>query len=200
MRKLTFSMLTSLDGYVDGPNGQDWVIADDELHAFAAAQFRSADMLLFGRVTYELFVGYWPTAAADPASTAGMIDFANAINDERLGKIVCSRTLSTAAWGPQPVRLIRELTPADILDLKQKSGKNIVIAGASIGSALARWGLVDEVEQLVHPVVLGSGKPMFSSLLAPIQLKLLRTHTFGSGVVVLTYQPVVRSAASFTAE
>src|SRR5579859_956941 len=188
MRKLSFSMLTSLDGYIDGPGGQDWVMADDELHAFAAAQLRSADTLLFGRVTYELFAGYWPSAAANPANTPGEIDFANAINDPRLEKIVFSRTLAAAAWQGQPLRLLRELAPADILALKQKPGRDIVIAGATIGSALARLGLLDEVEQLVHPVVLGSGKPMFDRLAQPIPLKLFRTQTLGSGVVVLTYR------------
>jgi hypothetical protein len=73
-------MNVSLDGFVEGPNGQDWMIADAELHEHGAAQLGSADAILFGRLTDQLFVDYGPTAAPNPASTESVIDFANTIN------------------------------------------------------------------------------------------------------------------------
>jgi dihydrofolate reductase len=185
MRKLVWSMLTSLDGFIEGTHGDDWVIADDELHEYSAAQMRAADAILFGRVTYQIFGDFWPTAATNPNSTRGMIDFANAINRSGLGKFVFSKTLDRADWS---ARLLRDIVPEEIVKMKEQPGQNIEIAGASIGSALAGMGLIDEYELLVHPVVLGSGKPMFKDIRQQLNLKLLETQTFRSGVVVLRYQ------------
>ena len=187
MRKLVWSTPVSLDGFVEGPNGLDWVSADDEMHDASAAQMRSADAILFGRVTYELFVDFWPTAATNPISTASMIGFANAINRESLSKFVFSKTLDRVDWN---ARLLRDIVPEEIAKMKMQPGQNIEIAGASVGSALAGLGLVDEYELLVHPVVLGSGKPMFKRIQHPLNLKLLKTQTFRSGVVVLRYATV----------
>lgn len=185
MRKLVWSMNVSLDGFVEGPNGDDWVIADAELHQYGAAQLRSADAIPFGRVTYQLFVDYWPTAAANPASTDSMIDFANTINSERLTKIVFSKTLDRVDWN---ARLLRDIVPEEIIKMKEQPGQDLVIAGASIGSTMAQMGLIDEYELLVHPVVLGSGKPMFNGIQHRLNLTFLRPQTFRSGVVVLRYQ------------
>ena len=185
MRKLVWSNPVSLDGFVEGPNGLDWVIADAELHEQAAAELRAADAILFGRVTYQLFVDFWPTAAADPANPPFVIDFANAINDERLQKFVFSKTLDKVDWN---ARLIRDIVPEEIHKMKQQPGKTMVVSGATLGSELAQLGLIDEYELLVHPVVLGSGKPMFKGIQHRIDLKLAETQTLQSGVIVLRYQ------------
>src|SRR5713226_139633 len=180
MRKLVWSNPVSLDGFVEGPNGLDWVIADAELHEHAAEELRSADAMLFGRVTYQLLVDFWPAAAANPAYPEFMIDFANAINDERLEKIVFSKTLDRVDWN---ARLVRDIVPEEIIKMKKQPGKDLVISGASLGSRFAQLGLIDEYELLVHPVVLGSGKPMFKGIQQRIDLKLAKTQTFQSGVV-----------------
>jgi len=185
MRKVVWSTPISIDGFVEGPNGLDWVGADAELHELAAAEERAADLMLFGRVTYQLFVDYWPTAAADPTNPPFVIDYANAINREELKKIVYSRTLDKVDW---KARLVRELIPADIAAMKAQPGQDIIVAGPSLGSQLAQWGLVDVYELLVHPVVLGSGKRMFTDVQRRLDLKLARTWTFKSGVVVLNYE------------
>jgi dihydrofolate reductase len=185
MRKVVWSTPISLDGFVEGPNGLDWVIADAELHELATAEEQAADLMLFGRVTYQLFVDYWPTAAADPANPPYVIDYANAINRAELKKIVYSKTLDKVGWNAQ---LVRELIPGDIAAMKAQPGKDIIVAGPTLGSTLAQWGLVDVFELLVHPVVLGSGKRMFQDIQRRLDLKLAKSWTFQSGVVVLNYR------------
>ena len=184
MRKLIWSNPMSLDGFVEGPNGLDWMIADAELHEYSAAQLRAAGAILFGRVTYQLMVDYWPRAAQDPAAEPAMLDFASAINDPQLQKFVFSKTLEHVDWNAQ---LIREIDPAQIRAWKAQPGKDLAIGGASLGSALAQLGLVDEYELLVQPVALGSGKPMFHDLAQPLRMTFLSSVTFASGVLALRY-------------
>src|SRR4030043_1714799 len=91
MRKIIFSIPITLDGYIEGPHRElDWVIADDEVHDFYSDLLENIDLVLFGRVTYELMAGYWPTATNDPSLPAGMLRYANTINPMK--KIVFSTT------------------------------------------------------------------------------------------------------------
>jgi dihydrofolate reductase len=103
-------------------------------------------------------------------------------------KIVFSRTLETAEWNN--ATLLHEISPDDIVALKQESGKNVVIYGsASLVQALMDLGLIDEYQLLVHPIVLGSGKRLFRDGSNTTALRLVETKTFSSGVVLLSYRP-----------
>lgn len=105
-----------------------------------------------------------------------------------LPKIVFSRTLEKAEWNNSI--LVKEIIPKEIEKLKQQPGKDILICGsASIVRALTNLGLIDEYQLLVHPVILSSGKPLFKDIQHKINLKLLKTKTHPSGVVLLYYKP-----------
>jgi dihydrofolate reductase len=187
MRKIIYSMPISVDGFVEGPNGLDWVFADKALHELSTEAMRTTGTVLFGRGTYELFFPFWPEAAADPTNPPFMIDYANQLIRPDLEKIVYSKTLKEVGWG---ARLERELRAEDILAMKARPGRDIAVAGPRLGSALARMGLVDVYELIIHPVVLGSGKRMFQDVQQRVDLKLTETRQFESGLVVLTYESV----------
>lgn len=183
MRKIIVSNYITLDGFFAGPNGEfDWFVWDDETAEYAKGLLTSIDTILFGRVTYELMAGYWPTASP-PAEDPIIIDAMN-----NLPKIVFSKTLDKVAW--KNSRLVKGDIAEEISKLKQQPGKDMVIYGSgSIVTTLARLGLIDEYRIFVNPVVLGSGKPQFKGIKDRLNLKLLTTKTFNCGVVLLHYQP-----------
>ena len=174
--------MVSLDGFFAGPNGElDWFVWDEVLKDYSISTLSVVDTLLFGRVTYELMAGYWPSATEeDPVIAKGM---------NTLQKIVFSRSLKSADWNNS--RLVREVIPEEIMQLKQQSGKDMVIYGSgTLVSAFANLGLIDEYRFIVNPVVLGSGKPLFKGFKDRFNLKLLEARTLGSENVLLSYQPV----------
>ena len=183
MRKVLFFMLTTLDGFFEGPN-QDisWHNVDEEFNTFATEQLAEVDTLLFGRVTYEGMASYWPTPeaiASDPAVAGAM----NAIR-----KIVFSRTLDKADWHNS--RLIKDNVAEEVLKLKQQPGKDLIIFGSSnLAASFTEMGLVDEYRIMVTPVVLGEGTPLFKGLRERVKFKLLKTRTFGNGNVLHYYAP-----------
>jgi dihydrofolate reductase len=185
MRKVIASEMISLDGFFAGPKGDlSWHVVDEEYRRFAVDLLNSADMLVFGRVTYELMVSYWPTETAvrdDPVVAEKM---------NTLPKIVFSRTISNVAWGKWGnARLAKEDLREAIAALKQEPGKDLLVLGSGqIVSALARAGLLDEYWLFVAPVVLGSGKPFFQDAHERVRFKLIETQQLRSGVVLLRYQ------------
>ncbi len=184
MRKLILMMSVSLDGFIEGPNRElDWHLVDDELHAHFNEQLGSMGAFLDGRVTYELMAGFWPTADADPSSTAPMIEFARIWRD--MPKFVFSRTLERADWN---TTVVGEVVPDDIRQLKAQPGGDMVIGGADIAATFMREDLIDEYRLYVHPVVLGQGKPLFKTADTRTSLRLVETRRFGNGVVLLRYQ------------
>jgi dihydrofolate reductase len=182
--KLIVTMWVTLDGFVAGPNNEmDWVIP---LGEYQSELVGSADTLILGRVTYESFAGAWPHVPDNPQAPEGLKEYARKLNSMR--KVVYSRTLSEATW--QHSTLKREIDAADIKALKQQTDQNIVIYGsASIVQALTNLGLIDQYQLLLHPVVLGGGKPLFANIKERATLKLLEAKTDPSGVVLLYYQP-----------
>ena len=182
MRKIIVSNYVTLDGFFAGPNGEfDWFVWDDETAQYSKELLTSMDTILFGRVTYELMAGYWPTASP-PAEDQVIIDAMN-----NLPKIVFSKTLDKVSW--KNSKLIRGEIAEEISKLKQQSGKDMVIYGSgSIVSTLTNLGLIDEYRIFINPVVLGSGKPLFKGIKDRLNLKLFKTKTFHSGVVLLHYQ------------
>lgn len=178
--------LISLDGYFAGPRGDiGWHVVDLEFNKFAIEQMKTFDSILFGRVTYQLFEHYWPSAAKDSSTSRDDLEIANMI--ENIEKIVFSKTLKKVDW--KNTRLLNEVVPEEIKKLKQKSGRDIVIFGSgTIVQELTNLGLIDEYRLLVNPVILGSGKLLFKGINDRIKLKLLKTRTFNSGNVLLCYQ------------
>jgi len=188
MRKVIFFNHISLDGYFAGLSDEiDWTRADDEHHSYAMEQIQASDLLVFGRITYELMAAFWPTDQAislDPLFAGEM----NAIQ-----KLVFSRTLTAAGW--MNTRLCREDAAAEIARLKALPGKNICILGsAALASALIPQGLVDEFQVIVNPVVLGNGRPLFQNVQRRIYLDLVEKRDFENGNALLVYRPVEQEA------
>jgi dihydrofolate reductase len=190
MRKIFAFIMTTLDGYYEGPNQEfDFWVVDEEFNRFAVEQLDEADALLFGRVTYEGMAAYWPTPAGeqdDPRLAARM---------NGLPKVVVSRSLDKAEWAN--TRLIKDDVTEELTKLKQQPGKDIAILGSSdLTVSLLRMGLVDEVRIMVNPVVLGAGKSVFRTAGERIGLKLLKSRHFNSGNILLYYQPAARPTAA----
>lgn len=184
MRKLTVFNLMTLDGYIAGEGGDiSWHNVDEEFQELANAASNSGSTLLFGRITYELMAGFWPTEEAirtDPIVASGM---------NKSEKIVFSRTLQKADWNN--TRLVKDDLIGEVKRLKGQSGKDLTVLGSgSIVAQLAQAGLIDEYNILLNPVVLGSGKTMFDGVKDRLALKLVRTRTFGNGNVLLVYEPL----------
>lgn len=186
MRQVILLMHVSLDGFVAGPNGEmDWIRFDDELIDDVAALTATADTALFGRVTYEMMAGYWPTAADGPTATKHDIDHARWVNPAP--KLVFSRTLDKVGW--QNSRIVRDNFAEEIAQLKQQPGKNLLMIGsATTAHSFMRLGLIDEYQINVNPVVLGGGLPLFKDIQAPIRLELSNAKAYRSGVVGIHYK------------
>lgn len=182
MRKLCMFNLITLDGYFEGPNREiEWHNVDDEFNEFAIDQLNTTDLLLFGRITYELMASYWPTETAvknDPI-VAGKMNI--------LPKIVFSKTLTSVKWNN--TRLVKENVAEVILKLKQQPGKDMFIFGSSgLSLTCIKHGLIDEYRIIVNPVVLGNGNPLFKGIDNRLYLKLIKTRKFKSGNVLLYYE------------
>jgi len=184
MRKLIAAMNMTLDGFCD----HTAMIADEEIHEHYNDLLRNAGTLIYGRITYQLMESYWPTVVKNPTGNKPMDDFAVLIDD--LPKIVYSRTLKNVVWKNSTLK--KEIIKEEIIALKQSrngGSKNIVVGSPSLIVALAQLGVVDEYQLAVQPTVLGSGLQLFKNIRDRIDLKLLKTKTFGCGAVMLYYEP-----------
>jgi dihydrofolate reductase len=179
MRKLTYSMGVSLDGYIAGPGGDfDWAAPDDELHRFHNSQTLELDVHLLGRRLYEEMVP-WETAPEDDSAGG---EFARIW--KRLPKIVFSSALERVEGN---ATLASGGVAEEVARLKEQPGKDMAVGGAGLASTCARLGLIDEYRLFVNPVVVGGGTPFFPSLDERTDLELVETRTFGSRVVYLRY-------------
>lgn len=183
MGKLIMWNLITLDGFFEGakPWDLDWhnFAWGDELEQFSLEQLRAAEMLVFGRKTYEGMASYWPTAEGE----GQVAEFMN-----RMQKVVFSRTLKTADWAN--TRVMGSAAEAEIRKLKAGAQKDLFIFGsADFSAALMKAGLIDEYRLCVTPVVLGVGSPLFKTLPQPVRLELVETRPLKSGAVILTYRP-----------
>ena len=186
MRKIVYSMIVSLDGYIAGPN-QDlsWTLPDEELHTHFNQQESLASAQLYGRRLYVV-MRYWETAETNPTNPASApheLEYARIWRN--IPKVVFSRTLTEV--GPN-ARLVRDNVADEIARLKAQPGEQMVVGGAGLAATLMRLGLIDEYRLYVQPVVLGGGTPFFAPSEAKVNLKLLDTRTFGNGTVLLHYQ------------
>lgn len=193
MRRVIASMNVTLDDFMSGTNGElDWhfPLWNEEMAAYAFEELSGADTIILGRVTYQAMASYWPTAASRPGYTRNDIAFANLMNDR--AKIVFSTTLKKAAW--KNTRVMRGDIAKEITALKQERGGDMIVYGSgSIVTSLIQSGLVDEYQVWIHPVVIGSGVPFFKDMGSRLDLKLLRTKRFASGVIILYYEPIYES-------
>ncbi|GAQ69938.1 hypothetical protein T45_01669 [Streptomyces turgidiscabies] len=183
VRKVVLMMSVSLDGYIESPNREiDWHVVDVELHRHLNQQVKAMGAFLHGRVVHELMADYWPTADADPDSPEHVVEFAGIWRD--MPKYVFSRTLDHAEWNST---IMREVVPEEIRALKEQPGGDLGLGGAELAAEFMRQDLVDEYLVYVHPVLIGRGKPLFPEADRITKLRLIRSQTFGNGVVMLRY-------------
>jgi len=190
MRKLFLFNFITLDGFFEGP-GHDisWHNVDAEFNEFAVQQLDEIGTLLFGRVTYELMAGYWPTPTGieDDPVVARMMN--------TMEKVVFSRSLTKAEWSN--TRLVKENAGKEVERLKQQTGKDIGIFGsANLAAEFIRLGLVDEFRLMVNPVVLGKGVPLFNQPINELLLQNERVKLFRSGNVLLCFRPIKEGSPS----
>ena len=185
MRKLILLMHTSLDNLVAGPNGEiNWIHVDNEIFDRAKDFTDNADTALYGRVTYEMMESYWPNAGKSPNASKHDIEHSEWANS--VPKIVFSRTMKTTSW--KGTRIVSENISEEIKKLKQQPGKDMIMFGsAATANTLTQLGLIDEYRLFQNPVILGKGIPLFKNIQNKIDLTLLKTRTFSSGVVELHY-------------
>jgi dihydrofolate reductase len=183
MRKLSYSMTVSLDGFIADSGGEiGWSAPDEELHRFHNERVREHGEQLLGRRLYEEML-YWETADQNPSATAFELEFARIWQD--VPKVVFSTTL-TAVEGN--ARLARGDVADEVARLKGEPGNDLEVGGAGLAATCIKLGLVDEFGLFVSPVVLGGGTPFFPALEKPLNLELIESRTFGSRVVYLRYQ------------
>lgn len=182
MRKLVFSINTTIDGYCDHTLGTP----DDEMMAYFTRLTRQADTLVYGRKVYELMFPYWPDVAKTRKADKADIEFAEAF-DAIENVIVFSRTL-TIPEGQKGTIATNNLSD-EIKKLKQQPGKNIFTGGVNLPRQMAELGLIDEFHFVVHPVMAGSGTRLFDGVNLPqlLKLKLVESAVFKSGIVALKY-------------
>lgn len=171
-------MIVSLDGYIEGPNGElDWF--DDtnpQFERYCDEMIDGVGLAIYGRRSYELMVQYWPKAEGA---------FARKMN--ALPKLVLSRTLETATWSE--TQIVRDV--AAIAAKKNEPGKPIVAwAGANLVASLEEAGLIDEYRLVVMPVRLGGGTPLFQPRASRVKLREVRTQSLAGRSTVLCYEPV----------
>ncbi len=182
MRKLIYSMGTSLDGFIAGRGGEiDFSAPDEELHRFHNEQTAELGGHLLGRRLYETMV-YWETVDQNPS--AGEIELEFARIWKALPKVVFSRTLDAVEGN---TRLVRDGLAEEAARLKAEDGKDLAAGGAGLAASLTHLGLIDEYRMFVSPVILGAGTPFFTPVEQPIDLELLETRTFGSRVLYVRY-------------
>ena len=188
MRKISLLEHVSLDGFMAGPNGEmDWIRVSDDMFDAGARITDAADTAIYGRVTYEMMAGYWPTAAEQPGAGRHDIEHARWVNAAT--KLVFSRTMESSDWANTV--FVKDDIASTIEAMRQQPGKNLVLIGsASLAREFIRLGLVDEYWINVNPVVLGGGIPLFPDVGARTDMSLVESIVFGSGVVGLHYEKV----------
>lgn len=180
MRKVIAAINTTLDGVCDHTAG----IPDEELHRHYADLLREADTILYGRITYQL-MEYWPALLKNPSGNEATDEFALVM--DRIPKIVFSRTLKNLEW--DTAKLATRSLEAEVSALRNQPGKDILIGSRSLIISLLKLNLIDEFQLCVHPVIAGSGSPLFEKITDRTILQLKKTKAFIGGAVVLYYEP-----------
>ncbi|MCW4469457.1 dihydrofolate reductase family protein [Flavobacterium sp. MFBS3-15] len=183
MRKLIYGINVTLDGCCDHTKG----MANEQVHEYFTGLLRDADVLLYGRKTYELMVPFWPDMAKDSSGPSDAThEFARIF--DAVGKMaVVSKSLENI--DSNKTEIIRSNLRDQVLQLKQEEGRAILTGGVDVPSQLMQMGLIDEYHVVVHPVIAGEGRRLFdgTSLPEQLELKLAESKVFGSGHVALRY-------------
>jgi dihydrofolate reductase len=184
MRKIIASLQMSLDGFIEGPNGElDWAMAEDEeTWREMDEMLSSVDTFILGRGMYPAYEQYWLALLANPTGTKNENAYARFA--EKIPHIVLSKTLDKVAW--KTTRIVRDVE--EIRKMRQQPGKDMLtFGGATLVSSLMNLGLIDELHLMVNPLVLGGGKALFKDVKERQSLKLIRAKPLKSGTVGLTY-------------
>lgn len=182
MGELHVILATTLDGFIaSNDGGMDWIIMGDERADYMVEAIRNADTLMMGRKTYQGFIS-WRDVPNDPDASEAERTIGERFN--AMKKVVFSKSLERADW--EGTTILRDIVPEEIQRLKAESDRGIRLDGSiSIVQQLTRLGLIDEYRLMVHPVVLGSGRPLFEER---VDLELIGSERFGTGVMVLSYK------------
>jgi dihydrofolate reductase len=196
MSRIMMFNRVSMDGYfADANGGLDWVVPEPELDAQAASGLGDTGTILFGRKTYDGFESFWPKAVDDsPTSPAPHGEARRSTDLRAMGmwinnatKIVFSKTRKDVTW--KGSKLVRELDPKMIAELKNQPGKDMIMFGSgSIASQLTEHGLIDDYWLVVSPVILGAGKSLFTNGTKHLKLALVESKSYPNGNVSLQYR------------
>jgi len=184
MRRLTFGMNLSLDGYIAAP-GDDigWSTPSDELFQWWSDRVGATGLALYGRKLWETMSPHWSIADRQPGATPAQIEFAR--RWQGMPKVVFSSTAGAVGGN---ARLVTDDAVAEIARLKAEDGGPMDIGGATLAAAAMRAGLIDEYAIVTHPVLVGGGTPFFTALDDRVDLNLVETRTFPGGVVLTRYE------------
>ncbi|WP_067031838.1 dihydrofolate reductase family protein [Allomuricauda sp. CP2A] len=180
MRKVIAALNMTLDGNCDHTAG----IPDEEIHRHYTELLGQGDAILYGRTTYQL-MEFWRTFLENPSDKKSMNDFAIAI--DKIPKIIFSQTLKNVDW--QSATIAKSDLKNEVIELKQQSGKNIFVGSRSLIIQLINFGLIDEFQLCIYPVVAGNGLQLFENINDRTIFNLVKTKTFNSGAIILYYVP-----------
>ncbi|WP_436866136.1 dihydrofolate reductase family protein [Staphylococcus pseudoxylosus] len=188
MRKLVVFLHSSLDGFVEGPQGAmdiGWIVYNHELEDFANEVLQTADTIVWGRKTYEMMYDYWPTVSSNENASKHELNHAKWI--ENVEKVIFSKALNRVDWHNS--RLVKKNVKDEIIHMKQQEGKDIVVLGSPrFAHYLMQLDVVDEYKMTVSPTLIGKGLPLFQNIHEQVDLKLIDSKTFESGALGLIYQ------------
>ena len=185
MGRLVLWMQQSLDGFVEGPGGAfDWPVVADDTHTYFNDRIEAtAGAFVYGRKTFEMMAGFWPTVVdSDHVNTARF-----ARMWAPMPKLVVSDTLTNADWNST---IVRGDIGAELTRWKGEiDGDLILIGSVTVAAELVRAGVVDEHHVFTHPVLLGGGRRLYPDLDSRVELDLVEARTFGGGVVLHRHAP-----------
>ncbi len=184
MRKVIAALNMTVDGFCD----HTAVDADDEIHWHYTRLLQKAGAIVYGRITYQLMEDYWPSVVKNPTGNPSMDEFALAINN--IPKLLFSTTVRQVEW--ETTTLATGSLDEEVKKLKAQRGKDVLVGSRSLIVSLINLGLVDELQLCVHPVLAGGGLPLFKDIASRNLLNLTKTKTFGSGAILLYYEPAQR--------
>jgi dihydrofolate reductase len=171
----------TLDGVCDHTTG----IADEELHHYYSKLIDNGGVILYGRTTYQL-MQFWQDLLKKPSGEKSMDDFA--ISIDKIQKLVFSHTLKDTGW--DSAKLASKSLVEEVSELKQQSGKDILVGSRSLIIQLLNSNLIDEFQICIHSIIEGKGLLLFDQIKYRIMLKLIKTKLLNSGATVFYYEPI----------
>jgi len=181
MRKLVYGINISLDGCCDHTKFS----GSNDIQDYFRELLEEADLIIYGRKTYELMVPFWPEVARTQSMNKTANEFARVFSN--LNRIMVSRSIDTV--NDEQTTIIHNNLKEEILKLKQQPGKTISTGGVELPAQLIELGLVDEFHMVIHPLIVGQGRRLFTEMSLPenLGLKLTTSQTLSSGCLALQY-------------